>query len=657
MSPRSRAPLALMAVLATIISLPTQAQEDPKPFLHPLFTNNMVLQREAKAPIWGWATPGQDVTVNFQGKSVRGTAGSDGKWLVKIGPFKAGGPYPLTVSGPQTVTLENVMLGDVWLCSGQSNMEMGVGISKDASIEIQNADYPKLRLYTVPKRFSFAPHDTVESAWKVCAPDSLGSGGWGGFSAVAYYFGRELHQNLNVPVGLLHSSWGGTVAEAWTSADSLEKMPDFSLRVGAVQQKAEELRQGNQNPGTPWAKWWEANDSGSKETAWAGPDFTDETWKDIAVQGSWENGPLPNYDGVVWFRKTLNLPADCAGKSALLRLGAIDDRDTTWVNGTLIGATEGWQINRNYAVPAGILKPGKNVIAIRVLDTGGGGGFHTGPAPMKLEFPKSSLAAVPLGEKWKFQVGKPLNQLAPWPVEVSSNQNTVTVLYNAMIAPLEPFAIKGAIWYQGESNVGRGDQYKVLLPTLIKDWRQNFGSGDFPFYIVQLANYMRADQNPPADCQWARLRDAQTYVSQSVPNTGLAVTIDIGDPTDIHPKNKQAVGHRLALNALAQTYGRKVEFSGPIFQSAQAEGGLIRVKFTHAKGLTAREGKLNGFAIAGEDKKWFWAEAQIDGETVVLSSPNVPAPAFVRYAWGNNPNATLYNAAGLPAVPFRTDKD
>lgn len=617
----------------------------------------MVLQRDAKDSIWGWTTPGQDVTVRFQSKTYRAKAEADGKWLMKIGPFRAGGPYPLTVTGPQTVTLQNVLLGDVWLCSGQSNMEMGIGISKDASIEIQNADYPKIRLFTVPKRVSLLPQETVESQWKVCAPDSVGTGGWGGFSAAAYYFGRELNQKLNIPVGLIHSSWGGTVAEAWTSSEALENVPGFATPLATVREKADELKKGVQNTGGLWARWWETNDPGSQNLAWAAPDLEDGGWRDIGVQGAWESGPLPNYDGIVWFRKTIELPPSCRGKSAILRLGAIDDRDTTWVNGIQVGSTDGWQVNRNYAVPPDVFKPGKNVIAVRVLDTGGGGGFHTGPAPMKLEFPGTKIPVLSLGEKWKFQSGKPLNQLTALPVETTSSQNTVTVLYNGMIAPLEPFSIKGAIWYQGESNVGRAEQYKVLLPKMIGDWRQHFDSGNFPFYIVQLANFMRADKNPPADCNWARLREAQAVVSDSVPNSGLAVTIDIGDAGDIHPKNKQEVGRRLALNALAQIYGRKVEFSGPIFQSAKPEDNKIRIKFTHSKGLFAKDGKLTGFAIAGEDKKWFWAEAAVDGETVLVSSPNVPAPAYIRYAWGNNPDANLYNADGLPAVPFRTDKD
>lgn len=478
--------LVTTLVVATLLAGATRAQTQmEKPFVHPLFTDNMVLQRGIADPVWGWAKPGEKITVSLNGSraTATATAGADGKWLAKIGPFKAGGPFTLTVTGAQTVTLRNVMVGDVWICSGQSNMEMGIGAIR-ATDDIAKANNPNIRLFTVPKTVATAPRELTTGNWDICTPETVTKGGWGGFSAVGYFFGKNLQETQKVPIGLIHTSWGGTIAEAWTSAEALKaNLPEF---VGPVEQ----VEAAAKNPSAP---------------------------------------------------------------------------------------------------PSG-------------------------------------------------------------------NPNVTTVLYNGMIAPLVPFGIKGAIWYQGESNAGRGKQYQTLLPTMIKDWRTRFGVGEFPFFIVQLANFMQA-RPEPTESAWAELREAQALTSQTLPKTGLALAIDIGDATDIHPLNKQEVGRRLALNAQAIAYRERVEYSGPIYKSLKVEDGKLRLSFTHDKGLATKDGtKLLGFAIAGADNKWVWADAVIEGKSVVLSSPLVPAPVAARYDWADNPNGNLINGAQLPAVPFRTDK-
>ena len=365
-----------------------------------------------------------------------------------------------------------------------------------------------------------------------------------------------------------------------------------------------------------------------------------------------EAAGLPDFDGVVWFRREIELPEGAAGKDAMLHLGPIDDNDTTFVNGVPIGATEGWQTPRDYKVPGSLLKAGKNTIAVRVLDTGGGGGIYGEASALKLDIAGQDSLALAGG--WLYKDSVPLAKTTPPPARLDGNPNVTTVLYNGMIAPLVPFGIKGAIWYQGESNAGRGKQYQTLLPTMIQDWRTRFGVGEFPFFIVQLANFMQA-RPQPGESAWAELREAQALTAQTLPKTGLAVAIDIGDAADIHPINKQEVGRRLALSAQSIAYGEKIEYSGPIYRALKVEGGKVRLTFTHAAGLAAKDGqKLQGFAIAGADKKWVWADAVIEGQSVVLSSPQVPNPTMARYNWADNPNGNLINAANLPAVPFRT---
>ncbi|TWU45509.1 Glycosyl hydrolases family 2, sugar binding domain [Novipirellula aureliae] len=635
--------------------LTTAAQETP--LLHPLFSDHLVLQRGEEIPVWGWGVPGQQVLVTLQDKTAEATVEKNGRWQTKLPAFTAGGPFELTAKvkgGDQqgVQTIQDVLIGDVWICSGQSNMERPLSAAKNSDAEISAANYPNIRLFTVPRQISEVPVDSLEGRWEVCTSQFAKS-----FSAVGYFFGRDLHRELNVPIGLIDASWGGTVAEAWTSAEALESLEDFRPKLNALKRLRESRSENPLDQRTAMARWWRENDLGTREK-WQRRVLTpsvEDPWKSIDLPKRWDQHDLAGFDGVVWFRKEFELPNASDSIQAELRLGPIDDRETTWINGKKIGQTDRFNIDRQYSIKPGVLRAGKNVIAIRVLDTGGAGGFFGQPNQMQIKF--DDATSLPLKGSWSYKISVPLSKMSLRPDPPVENPNRVTVLYNGMIAPLEPYAIKGAIWYQGESNAGRAMQYRELLPTMIKDWRDRFGVGDFPFLIVQLANYM-APQQQPVEPGWAELREAQSMTAAKDERTGLAVAIDIGDANDIHPRNKQEVGRRLMLSALKIAYGRDVVASGPKFESVEYKSEKAIIKFSSiGSGLKAKEGKLKGFAIAGSDKTFVWADAVIDGDQVIVSSPAVSAPVAVRYGWANNPIATLVNEEGLPAIPFRSDVD
>ena len=648
----------LLAVCAIAPLRAQNAPADDHPFLSAMFGDNMVLQRDQRLPFWGWTTPGQTVAVTAQGKSARAKADATGHWKVTLPALSVGGPIDVAVTGPQSVTLHNVLVGDVWVCSGQSNMEFGLGNAVNAEQEIAAANYPQIRLFTVQKKIALEPqtglgHDAGQlmGQWSVCTPQTVRTGGWNGFSAVGYFFGRTLNQTLHIPIGLIHTSWGGTPAEAWASAGALQTLPDFRPAVAQLGQEVAARKAGdNQDFNTRLNNWYAKADPGSGASSWVAPAFDAGAWKTMALPTAWEQAGVPElsaFDGIVWFRKEINLPDGAAGQTATLSLGPIDDADTTWVNGAQVGATNDFQAARSYGVPAGVLKAGRNVIAVRVLDTGGAGGLNGKPEQMHLDV--TGQPAQSLAGDWTYKVGAALAALPPAPQHIDANQNYPTVLFNGMIAPVAPFGIKGAIWYQGESNAGRAAQYQKLLPAMIADWRTDWGEGNFPFYIVQLANY------EPGGGAWPELQEAQSVIAQTVPNAGLSVTNDIGDAHDIHPKNKQEVGRRLALVALAKTYGKSVEYSGPALQSVKREGTMLRLSFGHTAGGLVAKGSANvtGFEVAGADGKFVAATAGIDGDAVTVTAPNVPDPVSVRYAWAPNPVCNLYNKAGLPASAFR----
>lgn len=628
-----------------------------------LVGSHMVLQRERPVPVWGWAAPGEQVQVTFRGKTYAASApDASGRWQATLPATPAGGPYELTVQGQNTVVLTDVLVGDVWLASGQSNMQMpvkdrpgGYQPVQQANQEIAAANWPSIRFFTVSQTVAYRPQaDVAGSGWQVCSPATVAQ-----LSAVAYFFGRNICQRYNVPVGLLVSSWGGTPAEAWTSAEGVRALPAFAPQVADFARRTTNL---NDDQRTYDARQQEllrnarAYDHGYLPggQTWASPAVDARAWPTLPLPGLWESAPgLATYDGVVWFRKEIDLPASLAGQPLTLTLGKIDDADSTFVNGVRVGYGSGYNQLRRYPVPAGLLHPGRNVIAVRVVDTGGGGGIAGEPNELMLSAPGSSLA-IPLAGSWQYQLGLD-PQVQPVPPVPGGGQHAPTALYNGMIAPLQPFALKGVIWYQGESNADRAEQYRTLFPALIADWRGHWNT-ELPFLFVQLASFMPA-RPAPTESAWAELREAQALTLQ-VPGTGMATAIDIGEAADIHPHNKQEVGRRLALAARHVAYGdKKVVYSGPTYASLVVAGKAIRLKFTHyGAGLAVKNGPaLQGFAVAGADRQFHWATARLVGKEVVVESPEVSQPVAVRYDWADNPNGNLINREGLPAVPFRTD--
>jgi sialate O-acetylesterase len=630
------------------------AEQGERPFLHPLFSDHAILQRQIKVPVWGWSTAGAKITVTFGKQSKVTTVQPDGRWSVRLDAMAASTqPQELQVtSSEQSMTIRDVLVGDVWLCSGQSNMEMGIGAC-NATTDIAQAEFPQMRLLTVPRLITTTPVGTLQCHWLPCSPISVLQGQWAGFSAAGFFFGRELYQQLKVPIGLIHSSWGGTIAEAWTSAEGLKPLADFDDRLKGIS------RQNTDKPvdfAAEYETWCEHNDPGTQE-GWFKDECDTSNWKTVSMPQPFEQAGLPDFDGIVWFRRAFELATNWTGQKLTLELGPIDDIDTTWINGVKVGQMNRYDLNRVYIVPPEVGRAGANNVSVRVLDTGGAGGF-TGKAEQMFIRPEAGGQGEgqSLAGGWQMRDSVPLAKLpAPPTVPDANNPNVVTVLYNGMIAPLLPFAIKGAIWYQGESNAGRAEQYRKLLPAMIQDWRTHFGVGDFPFYIVQLAAFQPVAPEP-RESEWAELREAQAFTARTVKRSGLAVAIDIGDAADIHPKNKAEVGRRLALCALANTYQKPIEWSGPWYKGMKRSGNKIRLSFDHVDGgLAARGGDLQGFAIAAEDRNFVWAHAAIEGKTVIVSSPEVPHPVAVRYGWDINPVCNLYNQAGLPAVPFRTD--
>lgn len=627
-----------------------------------IFTDGMVLQQGIRVPVWGTAVPGLVITVRFAGQEVFGVADAAGRWMAHLNPLAASSaPSTLEVvdSNGEGRTLADVLVGEVWICSGQSNMEMAVVGCNDGVAEIQSAEYPCIRLFTVPQNPSATPQENIRgSGWRACCPETVAR-----FSAVGYFFGRELHRRLNVPIGLINSSWGGTVAEAWTSRKGLlgqaalrDIVEDFERDLPRLEEKK-----------TKWQQEMEAvvartRDTGNTKFAegWAGLDEPACGWADMELPGSWQCRGL-NHSGVVWFRKTVEIPAGWTGRELSLAIGAADKSDTTYFNNEQVGSitmadqADAWSLPRTYTVPGKLVKPGRNVIAVRVHSDKFAGGM-TGPAAlMKISCPDAGdVGAISLAGMWRYAVEANYG-LVQLPEEVLSadHRNAPCALFNGMIAPLVPYAIRGAIWYQGESNAGRAAQYQILFPALIRDWRHAWGQGDFPFYFVQLANFM-ARPKEPSESTWAELREAQS-MTLALPNTGMAVAIDIGDADDVHPRNKQGVGLRLAFNALNKTYAcRDVTPCGPLFRSVTRDGACLRCSFDFvAGGLVCHDGELRGFAIAGADHRFVWATAKIDREQVVLHSPQIPVPVAVRYAWADNPEANLFNSAGLPTSPFQ----
>ncbi|WP_207423583.1 sialate O-acetylesterase [Desertivirga brevis] len=618
-----------------------------------LFGDGMVLQRNQNIPVWGWADKGEKVTVTFRGQSKTVKADNSGKWKVELSPEAAGGPFKLHVKGKNAISLNDVLVGEVWLCSGQSNMEWSVRGSKDAEKEIREGKYPLIRHFKVPNTTAKDPQNDIRGgSWVAASPNTVGD-----FTAVGYFFARELYKELQVPIGLINSSWGGTDIETWISRSALQNSDIFKAMMRTMPASADLEYVIKERKNQLNKRIVELQGSFPKDSAAAAifrlADFDDSKWPKVKVPGFWEQS-VENLDGIAWLRTSFNIKPENAGKPAELHLAMIDDSDETYVNGTKVGSVKnGYNTNRVYNVPAGVLKAGKNVISVRVEDTGGGGGIYGSANDVKIQMDNET---IPLEGQWKFQLESLLSVANS--NSMSDPNSFPTLLYNGMIHPLIPYAIKGALWYQGENNAGRAVQYRDAFPLMINDWRSKWNQGNFPFYFVQLSSWIASSGDSNHGSSWAELREAQTQTLK-LPNTGMAVTIDIGETNDIHPKNKQDVGKRLAAVALNQSYKKGGTFKGPAFEKLEISGNKAVLNFTETgSGLMAKDkyGYLRGFEIAGADQKFYYAKGYVEGNKVILSSDQVSAPVAVRYAWADDAgDANLFNKEGFPAVPFRTD--
>ncbi len=617
--------------------------------LSPIFSNNMVLQQGMEIPVWGWASPGEKVTVTLENGKATAKANKEGKWTLKLPLMNYGGPFTMTIKGKNLQTLDNILIGEVWVCSGQSNMEFGMLGVKNSEAEIAAANFPDIRLFTVKRRISGTQQEQlVEGEWSKCSPTTIPR-----FSAVAYFFGRELNQKLKVPIGLINTSWGGTVAETWTSEQMIGQNPDFANQLAQLKKvNLDDYAKSIEKEVRERVGETSTVDLGMKgeQPVWASAEFNDSAWKTMELPGYIESNGLQGVDGIIWFRKEIELTSAEASQKTTLYLAKVNDSDNTFINGKLVGSTKMQaEKSRIYEIPAGLLKPGKNNLTVQLEDVGGMGGIYGNPNTLNLKCGERTISLV---GNWKYKVG-----LVKFNTVLSPNSYP-TLLYNGMIHALVPYGIRGAIWYQGEGNAGRAKQYQRVFPDLIKDWRNHWNQGDFPFFFVQLANFMKAD-SLPKESDWAELREAQS-MTLALPNTGMAVTTDVGEALDIHPKDKQTVGKRLALSALKIAFKQDIIYTGPVYKSMNINGNKATLTFDETgDGLKIKEkyGYLKGFAIAGEDHKFHWATGNITGKnTLELWSPEVKNPVAVRYGWGNNPDdANLYNSADLPASPFRTD--
>lgn len=613
-----------------------------------LISDSMILQRDTKIKIWGWASPNEKVSIHFNNKTYNTTTSQNGKWFITIASMNAGGPYDMQIDASNHITIKNILIGDVWVCSGQSNMELSMQrlIDKYPGV-IAAANNSNIRQFNISTKYNFqsAQEDLTTGNWETTTPQSVLQ-----FTAAGYFFAKTLYEKYQVPIGLIKSAVGGSPAEAWLSEDALKQFPSYQQKVDTLKNQSyidSIIKHDNLNSNA-WYNNILQHDKGLNESIkWFDVNYDASTWQTMQVPGYWNDAALPNTHGVVWFRKEFDVPTNMLNKPLRLFLGTIVDRDSVFVNGTFVGATQYQYPPRKYVVPADILKEGKNILVIRIINYAGNGGF-TKDKPYKLF---SGNDSIDLAGTWQYKLG-----IASDTIPASTTFNYMPEgLYNAMIAPLTNYSIKGVIWYQGEANATSANEYIQLFPAVIKDWRSKWQQ-DFPFLYVQLANFMQA-KDQPSESDWAVLRNAQLK-TLSLPNTAMAVAIDIGEWNDIHPLNKEDVGKRLALAAEKIAYKENIVYSGPLYKSMQTEGNKITISFTNVgNGLIAKNGLLKQFAIAGADKKFVWANAAINNNTVIVWSDKIKEPVAVRYAWADNPaGANLYNKEGLPASPFATDK-
>jgi sialate O-acetylesterase len=608
------------------------------------FSDNMVLQRNGSIPIWGMASANEKIIVQFNKQTKTTKADKTGKWMVRLDAENAGGPYILNINGKNNLQLKNVLVGDVWLCSGQSNMEWTVAQSDNAKKEIATANYPFIRHIKVQRALNSLPDvDIQNTEWKICDNTTVAD-----FTGVGYFFARTIYEKTKVPIGLINSTWGGTNIETWISREGFESSDEFKEMIAGMPKISLDSINSKMNYSTikKIEAIQESKLANIDVTAFKDADFDDARWPLMNIPQLWEEQTLSEIDGVVWLRKTITLTADDIKENATLELSKIDDDDVTYINGIKVGSTNSWDTKRKYAISTNILKEGKNVIAVRAVDNGGGGGIYGDNADVKLTLINRTIA---LQGKWKYQVESIFKNTVP--------NSLPSLCYNSMIAPLIPYACKGVLWYQGESNAERSIQYRKAFPLLINDWRKKFSNKNAAFYFVQLASF-NAEGNSNEGCGWAELREAQTQ-TLALPNTGMVVTTDlVTDPKDIHPTNKQDVGKRLATIALNNLYNKKMVCSGPTYKSMQIKGNQIILSFDNiGSGLSTKDknGDVKGFEIAGTDSVFYFAKGIIKGNTVVLSNEKVTNPIAVDFGWmGDATECNLFNKEGFPAVPFRT---
>jgi sialate O-acetylesterase len=642
----------LIAIAGCYLLITTQAALSQVK-LPQLVRDSMILQRDTKINIWGWAAKGENIKIRFNNKDFKTTTGADGKWIVSLPPMKAGGPYTMDIAASNKITLKEILIGDVWFCSGQSNMVHQMNIHDVTyAKDIAEANYPQIRQFWIPTLTSFdGPKDNLPTGfWKSAVLEDVRP-----FSAVAFFFAKKLYEKYHIPIGIINASVGGTPIEAWTSEEGLKEFPNLQTTIQKNKDTAyinglnRRAFSGNTNRSpqlqgkglTESPKWFETN-------------YKPKGWHTINVPGYWEDQGIKDLNGVVWYRKEIDVPASMTGVPAKVFLGRIVDADVLYINGKQVGNTTYMYPQRRYAVPANLLKAGKNILAVKVTNNSGKGGF----VPDKPYCLFAGKDTIDLKGTWQYKVGEVFTPRSGQGFGGGiSAQNQPAALFNAMVAPVINYSIKGFLWYQGESNSGTAAEYAKLQPAQIVDWRNKWQQMDVPFLFVQLPNYMDANYIP-SESQWAELREAQLK-SLSVPNSAMAVAIDLGEWNDIHPDNKKDVGERLAVAAQKIAYGENIVYSGPLYQSSTIEDNKISITFNNVGGgLITNDGEeLSEFAIAGADKKFVWAKAKINGDKIIVWNDEIPKPMYIRYAWADNPvNPNLFNKEGLPASPFRTDK-
>ena len=632
---------ALLVALALLIAPSASAQLR----LPVLLSDGAVLQRGGPIPVWGWADPGASVTVRLGGARLTAEAGADGRWRVHAPALAVGGPYVLDVrSGAERVRARDLLVGDVWVLSGQSNMQWTVEDSNDGAAMVAAADDARIRHLRVPRAAADAPADDLTGGtWEPATPEFVGD-----FSGVGYFFARDLRQHVDVPIGLLHASWGGSRIEPWMDARMLgldEAGLAATLDAIRTEHQATEDALRERLGGAFPDEAVEPVDGVTP--ALAAPDVDDADWTTLRVPVRWESAGYDGLDGVAWYRTTFEVSAEEAAQGVSLSLGLVDDGDHTYINGVLVGQGQGASFPREaYPVPPEALRVGENVLAVRVTDRSGSGGLKGGEGLLFVETADGTRR--PLAGDWRFRVTE--GRMSP----IETNKVPVG-LWNQMIAPLTEAPVAGVLWYQGESNANEPDAYRGQFRSLITGWRRAWGRPAMPFLWVQLAGYQPPPDGPDDVGGWPALRAAQS-AALSLPRTAEALALDVGDANNIHPTDKQTVGHRLALAARAMVYGETgLVSSGPRYRSHVVRDGRVEIAFDHVGGgLATRDGaRLGGFAVAGTDGAWHWADARIEADRVVVWSDAVETPTRVRYAWANNPTAaTLVNAVGLPAAPF-----